>query len=428
VAALLVALGVSLWQTRVAVAERDRARARFDDARQLAYALIFRIHDEVRPLPGSTPVRRSIVAEALTYLERLSADPAADAALRVELARGYHRVGEVQGNPNTPNLGDREGALASLRKAVALLDPLVAAGTFDRQAALELGRARITYSRLERVGGAREEALDAGRKAVSIAEALVARDPRDRDARSLLGGAVFEIAFVDPPSMPHWQRAGGVYESLLAEEPGNPEWQRSVARVEKYIGGHYQAEGDLREALRHHERALELDRRRAEAEPENRQAQLDLAIDLGNVAWIHDAAGRFAEAVMAYEQSRDLRRRLSESDPRDDYARGRLAYALDALARSYSKLARHADAILHARQAVQISEARSGVDGQNRAELVDYLSGLARVERAAGLFERSCTNARRAHDLAGGTDLGFEKDRILQQIAEGLAACDARHR
>jgi tetratricopeptide (TPR) repeat protein len=424
--ALVAALGVSLWQTRVARAERDRATARFNDARQLANALIFKIHDEVRPLPGSTPVRRSIVAEALTYLERLSADPAADAVLRVELARGYLRVAEVQGYPNTPNLGDREGALMSARKAVALLDPLVSDDTFDRDAALVLGRARITFSRLARVSGAREEALDAMRKAVAVAEALAARYPRDRDARHLQGSTRYEMAFVDPPGVRHWQRAGEVFESLLAEQPDNPDRQRDVALVEKYLGGHYQATGDLNAALRHHARALDLDRRRAESDPKNRQAQLDLAIDLGNVAWIHDAGGRFIEAVEAYEQSRNIRRRLAESDAKDDYARGRLAYVLDSLARSYSKVGRHADALAHAREAVAIADARRAVDGQNHTELVEYVSGLAIVERAAGRVDASCSAARRARALAAETELAAQKDRILREIAENLGACDAR--
>ena len=427
IAALLAALGVSLWQTRVAMAERDRATARFNDARQLANALIFKIHDEVRPLAGSTPVRKSIVAEALTYLERLSDDPSADAALRLELAKAYRRVGELQGNPNTPNLGDRQGALTSVRKAVALLRPFVSTASFDPQAAIELGRAQITLSRLADVAGTSEEALEAALGAIAVGEALVNRSPRDSDARRFLGSAYFNMAFSDPQSsVRHWQRAGEVFESLLAEEPANLDSQRNVALVEKYLGGHYQGNGDLANALRHHGRALELDRRRAEAEPQNRQAQLDLAIDLGNVAWIHKAAGRFAEAVAAYEQSLDIRRRLSESDPKDDYARGRLAFVLNNLANWYSTLGRHAEALAHAREAVAIADARRSVDSQNRTELVDYLSNLARIERAASRLDASCATARRAHDLAAQTEITAEKDRILARVAEGLEACGSR--
>jgi non-specific serine/threonine protein kinase/serine/threonine-protein kinase len=426
-AALLVALGVSLWQTRVAIAERDRASARFNDARQLAYALIFKIHDEVWPLAGSTPVRKSIVAEALTYLERLSADPSGDAALRFELARAYRRVGELQGNPNTPNLGDRSGALTSVRKAVALLRPLVSGDTFDPKVAIELGHALITLSRLESVAGVGDEKLEAARSAVAVAERLVSRNSRDSEARRFLASAYFHMAVVEPQSnVRHWQRAGEVFEALLAEEPANPDRLRNVALVAKYLGGHYQRIGDLDEALRHHTRALELDRRCAETQPQNRQTQIDLAIDLGNVAWVHNAKGSFAEAVETYKQSLDIRRRLSESDPKDDYARGRLAYVLTSLSTSYSRLGRHTEAIASGGEAVQINEGRGEVDSDVHTQLVDSLSLLARVERVAGRLESSCTNARRAHALATENDLGSQKDRILQQIAESIAACEAR--
>src|SRR6185436_10012435 len=105
-------------------------------------ALIFKIHDGVSPLPGSTPVRKMIVAEALTYLERLSRDPAGDDALRLDLARGYHRIGDVQGKPSAPNLGDREGALASYRKALAVIRP-VGSGPRAGEAAMERARLDI---------------------------------------------------------------------------------------------------------------------------------------------------------------------------------------------------------------------------------------------------------------------------------------------
>src|SRR5690606_17236425 len=93
VLALVMALAVSLWQARVAVTERNRAAARFDETRAMASALIFQIHDAVRPLAGSTPARRLIVSNALTYLERLSREAEADESLRLELARAYHRIG-----------------------------------------------------------------------------------------------------------------------------------------------------------------------------------------------------------------------------------------------------------------------------------------------------------------------------------------------
>ncbi len=87
------ALGVALWQAKVATLERQRAEHRFAEVRRFANALVFKIHDTVAPLPGSTPVRRTIVAEALGYSERL----ARESLEPVEVARAYVEIGEVQG-------------------------------------------------------------------------------------------------------------------------------------------------------------------------------------------------------------------------------------------------------------------------------------------------------------------------------------------
>ncbi|MGH9199817.1 MAG: protein kinase domain-containing protein [Vicinamibacterales bacterium] len=428
--ALLAALGVSLRQTDIAIAERNRADARFNDAREIANALIFKIHDGVQPLPGSTPVRQLIVAEALRYLERLSADPAADAALRLELARGYIRIGTVQGVQSVPNLGDRQGALDSLRKAVSLLAPLTARGDPSRDVALEMGNAQIALSRLARVTGKNDEAISAMRTAIATAEALVARDSRDDEARRLLGNAHFNMAFAvagAESGVPHWERAGVVFESLLADRPDDSDRQRNVALVQKYLGGHYQEAGDLDRALSHYKRALELDERRMASTPENRQAQLDVAIDLGNVAAVHHSAGRLEAAVAGYEQSRDIRRHLTETDQKDDYARGRLAYVLAELSPIYSRLNRHDDALRHAREAVQIAESRAAVDSQNHAELINYLVKLAGVERRAALVDSACSDLRHAMTLTRRPQAQAVTDVDLaalgRQIAQDLATC-----
>ena len=425
--ALVAALGVSIWQTRIAIAERDRAAARFDDARQLANALIFRIHDGVQPLPGSTPVRQAIVAEALTYLERLTADPTSDDALRLELAKGYHRIGTVQGSPSTANLGDRPGALVSLGRAVALLEPFVGSAADNQEAALELASAYNTLLRVANASGEAQARDRAALRSREIAEALFARDPHDARVRRALANAHLNLPIgrkTGESPVPDWERARALFEELLAEQPDDPERQRDVALVNKYLGGHYQLTGTWEASLRHHERALELDRRRAETAPENRQAQLDLAIDLGSIGWLHTQAGRYDAAIPSYEQSRDVRRRLAQTDPNDDYARGRLAYVLNALARTYSKAGRHVDALSHAREAAQIGETRAALDAENHTQFVDYLSGLALVSTAAGQPELACTSARRAAALAAERELATEKERILAQIAESSGSCD----
>src|SRR4030095_13236413 len=98
------------------------------DVRALAGTLIFKVHDAVAPLAGSTPVRQMIVNEGLAYLERLTAESAGDRQLQLEIARAYDKIGTVQGLPSTANLGDRAGAVSSFQKAEAILRPMAVAG------------------------------------------------------------------------------------------------------------------------------------------------------------------------------------------------------------------------------------------------------------------------------------------------------------
>jgi tetratricopeptide (TPR) repeat protein len=426
---VLASLGVALWQQRVAERERAHAQRRFTEVRQIANALMFKIHDAVQPLPGSTPVRRVIVEEALTYLERLSADAAADDGLRVELARGYHRVGTVQGVPNVANLGDRSGALTSLRKSVGLLTPVVGRADPPRDAALDLGRILLTLSNLARPMGHTDEALSAVRQSIKIARGLVSRNPADDDARRLLGSGHFQMALSVggiESSVPHWERAGAIFESLLAEKPDDPDRLRNVALVQKYLGGHYLRERDPARAQVFHGRALELDERRVAAQPSNLGAELDLAISLASVASGHVHFGELAKAVGGFERSRDIRRRLVEKDPTNDYGRGRLAWVLAQLCARYNQLARRPEALAHGREAVQIAESRAGVDSQNRLELADYLATLARTEHGAGQRESACRHARRASDIARTLDLKPATDVEHQRITNTISTTTAR--
>ena len=123
--AVVTTSAIALWQRNVARREQALAEQRFREVRQLANALIFKVHDAVAPLAGSTPVRRTIVDEALVYLERLERESGSnDVTLRLELAAAYRQIGGILGDPQRANLGDRDGALRQYERARAIILPL----------------------------------------------------------------------------------------------------------------------------------------------------------------------------------------------------------------------------------------------------------------------------------------------------------------
>ena len=159
VLSLVTGFGVTIWQARIARAERrvadaqrERAERRFGDVRQLANSFLFEFHDAIATLPGSTAARKLVVSTALEYLDSLAAESADDPRLQQEMAAAYDKVGDVQGSPAGANLGDSLGALASYRKAEAIRQAMVARAPDDPDA-----RERLAVS------------------AVKVADALIGR-------------------------------------------------------------------------------------------------------------------------------------------------------------------------------------------------------------------------------------------------------------
>jgi serine/threonine protein kinase/tetratricopeptide (TPR) repeat protein len=305
VALVVGALAIAVGQARVATVERRRADRRFNEVRQLANVVIFNIHDEVAPLPGSTPVRQTIVTEGLKYLERLTADSSGDRQLQLELGRAYLKIGAVQGRPNTPNLGDREGAVVNFRRAKALFAPLAAESDVPADVfSSYLDSMRFLSETLGLMGEPhRGEAIAEAREAIEAAERFAADHPSLDQAHAFVASANFThaIRVPWPASQPYWTKAGAEYEALLAASPDNPVWQRNAALVEKYVGANF--EGDQPDvAFPHYQRALDLDRRRLEHAPTNRQVQFDLGVDLSNLAYVQWRRGDLTSAISLFMQ------------------------------------------------------------------------------------------------------------------------------
>ncbi len=392
-AALVIALGISLYQTHIARTERRRAEQRFGDARQLASAVIFGIHDEILKLPGSTAVRQKIVAEALAYLERLSSDPAGDDAFRIELARAYYRVGSIQGSPVMANLGDRKGAQASFEKAIAILQPIASDPSRPVEAAYWLADIQLSLASVVGSLGNGDEAKRLVHAGTASAEALMRRPDPEGRARRLLGRAYFDQAMILPPAdrVDAWQKAGAIYDAMLAEKPADPIAQRNVALVAKYLGSTYEVRQEYALALTHHRKALAMDEQRLAANPSHRTTQFDVAIDYSNVAFNAWQTGQLADAAAGYERSVEIRRRLALEDPKDELAQSRLAYAEMRLARVYSQQGRYDVALKAAREAMTFSDRVRNVDATGEAEHASNLVYFGDVLKAAGRQAEACS-------------------------------------
>ena len=116
-----VALAASLiGGITVSTIEARRAERRFAQVRELANTFLFQFYDQVTPLPGSTAVRASIVETARKYLDGLAKEAGNDKGLILELAQAYQRLGSVQARTGSANLGRVDDARVSYRRSIEL--------------------------------------------------------------------------------------------------------------------------------------------------------------------------------------------------------------------------------------------------------------------------------------------------------------------
>ena len=149
---LVAGIIVTAREARISEAQRRRADARFNDVRKLANSLIFEIHDSIQHLPGATEARRVILVRSLEYLDSLARESDSEPDLLRELASAYSRIGAVQGNPATMNLGDAKGALVSLRKSLEMREALARSNPHNRPDQIELAAAYSTTPTISNTG------------------------------------------------------------------------------------------------------------------------------------------------------------------------------------------------------------------------------------------------------------------------------------
>ncbi|MXO91967.1 serine/threonine-protein kinase [Pontixanthobacter aquaemixtae] len=184
VVATIAGAGATGWWWSQAAEARDQAEARFDEVRGIANFMLFELYDELEPVSGNTKALSHIADESKAYLERLSAGDNLDPDLRLEIARGYHRLSTVSGNPEGANLGRREDARQFLDRALADLDEL------HRE---EPGRADITEALASALYSEaifkfiaeddNEGSIAPAERSASLYSALIDKDPQSADYR-----------------------------------------------------------------------------------------------------------------------------------------------------------------------------------------------------------------------------------------------------
>jgi tetratricopeptide (TPR) repeat protein len=268
VATALVGTVAVFWQWRVADQQRQRAEARSDDLRQLSSSLLSEIDEAIKELPGSTPVQRLLVDRVLHHLDHLAGD-AADASTTLDIVAGYTRLGNLQGNPYEQNIGDANGGLSSLDRAIHLAQQLNVKQPNDARILAALALAEQAQGEVLFGIGKTQAAIESMRKAIA-----------DYDARNRLPGT----------------SAAALTESASA-----------VGALGDLLGQHgVSSLGDDVSAIAAYRKAMDLSQRAIGLEPGLVRAQRGVAIDhlkIGNIELTTDptaASNEYALSLRAW--------------------------------------------------------------------------------------------------------------------------------
>jgi len=389
-AAALIA--ASLLGGLLATAHQARiAERRFQDVRALADSLLFEVHDAIAPLPGSTPARQLLVRNGLAYLDRLAAETGGDPALELDLAAAYERVGDVQGNPNQPNLGDIAGALAAYQKARQILGRLLLRSPASPAVRAETARCERRIANVLDSSGTVGAALDHYRRAVALEAALAAEAPGDP-------GRALELArsHVSLGDLEAWNSdlAGGLAEFAAARRilaglrlqeatgrsPAAVEVERELAMTETKTGDALCWLDRCREALAWHSRAIAALESQSSSHPNDADtlhALLTAYLKLGEaMEGLNDAGGRLA----AGEKTLAVAERLVAADPRNVFARRSLSIAHNKLGDALATQHRFAEAQARYRAALALQNVLADRDPAN----IEYRRDLANTYNRIG--------------------------------------------
>ncbi len=344
IVALSGGLAATLWQARIADAERQRAERRFDEVRRLARSLMFDLHDAIEPLPGSTPARRQLVENALQYLDGLASESTEDVPLLRELAEGYERLAQVQGRTGNANLGDVDGARASGDKAVALRRRIVGHAAALPQDTVDLATSLQGQARAAATAEAQTAMVS---DALALLDGLPPSYGEDRRALNLRASLLWSRAGAHvrakdfAAARDPYQQSVALFERLLdsADDEARPNASRNLSIVLKNYGALEWELGERPVALASYRRAQALDEARLALRPGDTTWLLDLSYSVASVAFTERATGDLRSSLAHYRQALTLREQALSGDPQNAQARAAVDRARGSIAEVTAEMA-----------------------------------------------------------------------------------------
>jgi tetratricopeptide (TPR) repeat protein/tRNA A-37 threonylcarbamoyl transferase component Bud32 len=436
-------------QARIAAQERDRAERRFNDVRKLSNSLLFEITPKIERLEGSVEARETLVKRALEYLDSLAQEAGDDVQLKSELAAAYEKVGDLQGNPNKPNLSDFAGAIASYEKANAIRQKLpesddnkrllaknfrelsvirlnqfdVKGSLLDSAAALKIYESltarNITSSELQtayleaQLDHAQtfasnqqfSEAITLYRQAIASLEKL---DQHHQEIQRLLAkgysllGNALSWDGQQAEGEAETKKAVTMVENLAARFPADAIFQQGAWRVYMLASSTYENNNN-EISLEFAQKALKAVGKAVELDPANTQAKENLAKTFSRIGWINVLLNKNSPVALSYlERAETILNELIDKEPQNVTYQGDMGILYTRFGDVREKQGDLQNALKAFQKSADLFERLSRADEKNtrsQRDLAQSLKSVGKVYVKLGETEKAEQNLRRALEI-----------------------------
>lgn len=430
--ALTIIMGGGAWYNARLRAELNRSQELFDQGRDLAHWMVFNHSEELGRLQGSTRPQEQFVDKMIQYLDGMSQVAVDDEALLQEIAMAYRRVAEVQGDPNSSNLGRSEEALASYRRAIAIYDRMLANSPNSALLRRERALCQASMASIQAVLGQRKEASKHMDQVLADMRALHDAPTHDVPMRQALllalqqrGSLAWEAGEWDKALEMHHE-ALTIAENIAQEEPHNPHAEKLVAMAHSHVGRTLEKAGNYAEAKKHYQQTLARIEHVVPEYPDDVRMLRDFSVALLQFGDILSREGNDAEARDSYNRAIKLRRKQATLDPHSATVQRDLAVALERLARYFEQQKEYDQMAEPITESLAITQRLADADPENRQHQRDLWIKRATLGRALMYlqkFEPAAAEMKKARQIAMELASEDDQDTVdLQGVAETTAS------
>jgi len=276
---------------------------------------------------GDRPAAFASLGRARAIAEGLVAAHPDSVVYRRQLGGICERLGALHWEVH-----DDDTALGHFDRALSLSEQLAEERPGDlecqRDLLLALGRASPLRPPAERPGMCRRT-LDIAER---LADANPANAQRQRDKATALTAVAKQRGDAGRPALDHYRRAQRIIEVLADHDPQNMEYQRDLSNILTEIGDHLCSLGDTWSALETFQRCVTSDQQRLRRSPGNIQLRRDLSVSVERVADLRWELGDSAAALDDYHTAWQLLADIAAEDAqlrsRRELVTGTMKFAL----------------------------------------------------------------------------------------------------